>query len=249
MSLRGAPSVCLAMTRAVGRRSMGTRAAARERAGWDCVFIGRRLVQCVCCDGAGTHRGHREGRRIARMGGEEGVNRVFLYELRHTRIPKYSTHKPQSARDSLQRRDRTHKFRTHAAALHAPRARNHHTHNSRSPLLPLSHSALAARLLSYPRLPASLNQHPLFQKPTRTQALISLFLCPSLLSNARTRAARRRPPVCALDRRRLARIGLVVRALREWRAMIRSSSSRVAPLTHTRRGRERGGLDRRTRLI
>ena len=69
------------------------------------------------------------------------------------------------------------------------------------------------------------------------------------LSNARTRAARRRPPVCALDRRRLARIGLVVRALREWRAMIRSSSSRVAPLTHTRRGRERGGLDRRTRLI
>ena len=65
--------------------------------------------------------------RYARMGGEEGVNRVFLYELRHTRIPKYSTHKPQSARDSLQRRDRTHKFRTHAAALHAPRARNHHT--------------------------------------------------------------------------------------------------------------------------
>ena len=153
------------MTRAIGRRSMGTRAAARERAGWDCVFIGRRLVQCVCCDGAGTHRGHREGRRIARMGGEEGVNRVFLYELRHTRIPKYSTHKPQSARDSSQRRDRTHKFRTHAAALHAPRARNHHTHNSRSPLLPLSHSALAARLLSYPRLPASLNQHPLFQSP------------------------------------------------------------------------------------
>ena len=84
-------------------------------------------MQCVCCDGAGTHRGHREGQRIARMGGEEGVNRVFLYELRHTRIPKYSTHKPQSARDSLQRRDRTHKFRTHAAALHAHAITTHTT--------------------------------------------------------------------------------------------------------------------------
>ena len=142
------------------KKEYGHARAARERAGWDCVFIGRRRVQCVR---AATVRG-RIG-AIARMGGEEGVNRVFLYELRHTRIPKYSTHKPQSARDSLQRRDRTHKFRTHAAALHAPRARNHHTHNSRSPLLPLSHSALAARLLSYPRLPASLNQHPLFQSP------------------------------------------------------------------------------------
>ena len=142
------------------KKEYGHARAARERAGWDCVFIGRRRVQCVR---AATVRG-RIG-AIARMGGEEGVNRVFLYELRHTRIPKYSTHKPQSARDSSQRRDRTHKFRTHAAALHAPRARNHHTHNSRSPLLPLSHSALAARLLSYPRLPASLNQHPLFQSP------------------------------------------------------------------------------------
>lgn len=142
------------------KKEYGHARAARERAGWDCVFIGRRRVQCVCCDGAGTHRGH-----AREWAGREGVNRIFLYELRHTRIPKYSTHKPQSARDSLQRRDRTHKFRTHAAALHAPRARNHHTHNSRSPLLPLSHSALAARLLSYPRLPASLNQHPLFQSP------------------------------------------------------------------------------------
>ena len=149
-----------------------------------------------CGDASGPSRGptHRANGR------GEGVNRVFLYELRHTRIPKYSTHKPQSARDSLQRRDRTHKFRTHAAALHAPRARNHHTHNSRSPLLPLSHSALAARLLSYPRLPASLNQHPLFQKPTRTQALISLFLCPSpaqTRARGRPDAGRRFAPLTA----------------------------------------------------
>ena len=59
--------VRLAMTRAIGRRSMGTRAAARERAGWDCVFIGRRRVQCVR---AATVRG-RIG-AIARMGGERG---------------------------------------------------------------------------------------------------------------------------------------------------------------------------------
>ena len=186
--------VRLAMARAIGRRSMGTRAR-RESVRGGTVYLSEGDV-CSAC--AATVRG-RIG-AIARMGGEEGVNRVFLYELRHTRIPKYSTHKPQSARDSLQRRDRTHKFRTHAAALHAPRARNHHTHNSRSPLLPLSHSALAARLLSYPRLPASLNQHPLFQKPTRTQALISLFLCPSI-SQTRARgrpdAGRRFAPLTA----------------------------------------------------
>ena len=74
------------------KKEYGHARAARERAGWDCVFIGRRRVQCVCCDGAGTHRGH-----AREWAGREGVNRIFLYELRHTRIPKYSTHNNRKA--------------------------------------------------------------------------------------------------------------------------------------------------------
>ena len=120
--MQEAPGALGTMARAIGRRSMGTRAR-RESVRGGTVYLSEGDVcsACVlrrCGDASGPSR---------EWAGREGVNRIFLYELRHTRIPKYSTHKPQSARDSLQRRDRTHKFRTHAAALHAPRARNHHT--------------------------------------------------------------------------------------------------------------------------
>ena len=142
------------------KKEYGHARAARERAGWDCVFIGRRRVQCVCCDGAGTHRGH-----AREWAGREGVNRIFLYELRHTRIPKYSTHNNRKAHATVCRGAIARISSGRTPPLSTLHAHAITTHNSRSPLLPLSHSALADRLLSYPRLPASLNQRPLFQSP------------------------------------------------------------------------------------
>ena len=157
--MQEAPGALGTMARAIGRRSMGTRAR-RESVRGGTVYLSEGDV-CSAC--AATVRGRIGAMRANGRG--EGVNRVFLYELRHTRIPKYSTHNNRKAHATVCRGAIARISSGRTPPLSTLHAHAITTHNSRSPLLPLSHSALADRLLSYPRLPASLNQHPLFQSP------------------------------------------------------------------------------------
>ena len=154
----------LAMTRAIGRRSMGTRAR-RESVRGGTVYLSEGDLCSACAATVRGRIGAIERADASReWAGREGVNRIFLYELRHTRIPKYSTHN-RKAHATVRRGAIARISSGRTPPLSTLHAHAITTHNSRTPLLPLSHSALAARLLSYPRLPASLNQHPLFQSP------------------------------------------------------------------------------------